>query len=158
MKLSQLKQIIKEEIQNSLKEAATPALKPLDFTKLDQIHTLLSTPHPDLKNQGYGETISGYKKADYSNELKALKKFAKAHAKGYDELADLIADNEEIFAFSTFEEDDRPDFLKDKKLANYLRQYEDAWSNLDAYAQDIDVNNTIKAYNTLADVVAKFKM
>ena len=157
MKASEFRKLIREEVRNAVKEvAATPALKPLDFNKLDQIHTLLSTPHPDLKNQGYGETISGYKKDDFSDEPKALKKFAKAHAKGYSELADLIADNSEMFAFGTFEEDDRPDFLKDKKLAKYLREYEDAWSDINLYAQDIDIDNTIKAYNKFADVVAKF--
>ena len=93
MKKSELRQIIKEEIENSLKEApATPALKPLDFTKLDNIFNVLTTPQPGLEDSAY-KTISDEKPGSFKYVAKFLQKLAEMHAKGDQKFIDFIANS-----------------------------------------------------------------
>jgi hypothetical protein len=158
MKLSQLKQIIKEEIQNSLKEApATPALKPLDFTKLDNIFNVLTTPQPGLSKEESGyETISDEKPGSFKYVTKFLQKLADAHAKGDKKFIDFISKNTDTFPPSVTVEDDITDYLKDKNLAKQIQKLNDIFYGIDYNLYEIEPDDVIRSYNELADFVNKF--
>jgi hypothetical protein len=156
MKLSQLKQIIKEEIENSLKEAAaTPALKPLDFTKLDNIFNVLTTPQPGLEDSAY-KTISDEKPGSFKYVAKFLQKLADAHAKGDQKFIDFIAKNTDTFPPSVTVEDDITDYLKDKNLAKQIQKLNDICYGMDYNLYEIEPDDVIRSYNELADFVNKF--
>ena len=156
MKLSQLKQIIKEEIENSLKEApATPALKPLDFTKLDNIFNVLTTPQPGLEDSAY-KTISDEKPGSFKYVAKFLQKLAEMHAKGDQKFIDFIAKNTDTFPPSVTVEDDITDYLKDKNLAKQIQKLNDIFYGIDYNLYEIEPDDVIRSYNELADFVNKF--
>jgi len=163
MKLSQLKQIIQEEIQNSLKEAPkSSTLKDLDFNKFDQILQLVTTPLTtatlDLDEyEGYeGSTISGYKKVKEIEYIaKFLKKFSELYKANSPKAMDLL-DKESDTIFTICDDDDSAEMLKDKKLAKALTDVNEALSSLMYSVPEMELDYVAKDYNKLADVVAKF--
>jgi hypothetical protein len=166
MKLSQLKQIIKEEIEGALKEAPkSPTLKDLDFNKFEQILKLVTTPLTtamlDDESEGYeGSTISGFKKFKGVEYLaKFLKKFSELYTTGdkadYKKVLNLLSDNTDTL-FHICDEDDSAEMLKDKKLAKSLTDVNEALSSFGYSVYEIDPDYVAKDYNKLADAVAKF--
>ena len=158
MKTSQLKQIIKEEIQNFLKEAPkSPTLKPLDLAKLDKIFALLTAPLPGIEESGY-DSVSDKKPGSFRYIIKFLKKLADAHAKGAQEFIDFIADNTNSFPSEVTVEDDVTDYLEDKNLAKQIQKLNDICYSMDYTLYDIEPEDVIRVYNELADFVTKFKI
>jgi hypothetical protein len=158
MKTSQLKQIIKEEIQNFLKEAPkSPTLKPLDLAKLDKILALLTAPLPGIEESGY-DSVSDEKPGSFKYITKFLKKLADAHAKGDQKFIDFIADNTDTFPPSVLIEDDVTDYLEDKTLAKQIQELMDVFYGMDYNLYEIEPDDVIRSYNDLADLVTKFKI
>ena len=169
-----LKQIIREEIQNVLKEASvvkeakSVPLKNLDFNKFEQILKLVTTPLTTavLDNDEYegyeGETISGFKKFKQIEYLaKFLKKFSDLYKTGnnadYQKVLDLLDDNTDT-RFAICDEDESAEMLKNKKLAKSLTDVNEALSSFEYSVYEIEPEYVAKDYNKLADAVAKFKV
>ena len=116
MNTIKLKQIIREEVQNVLKEASSKPLKNLDFNKFEQILKLVTTPLTtavlDDESEGYeGETISGFKKfKDIQYLAKFLMDFSKFYKTGdnadFRKALDLLSDNTDTL-FAICDDDDR---------------------------------------------------
>jgi hypothetical protein len=156
MKLSQLKQIIKEEIESTLKEAnGMPALKPLDFNKLDQVLNILTTPQPGLEDSGY-KTLSNSKPGSFKYIPKFLQKLADMHAKGHQPFVNFIAKNTDTFPPDVTVEDDITDYLKDKNLAKQIQKLNDICYSMDYNLYEIEPEDVIRSYNELADFLTKF--
>lgn len=156
MKLSQLRQIIKEEIESTLKEASDmPALKPLDFNKLDQVFNVLTTPQPGLEDSAY-KTLSDSKPGYFKYITKFLQKLAEAHAKGRQPFVNFIAKNTDTFPPDVTVEDDITDYLKDKNLAKQIQKLNDICYGMDYNLYEIEPEDVIRSYNELADFLTKF--
>ena len=158
MKVSEFRKLIREEVRKVIKEAAaTPALKTLDFTKLDKIFDVLTTPQPGLSKSDY-ETISDKKPGSFKYVAEFLKKLADAHAKGNQKFINFIADNTDTFPSSVTVVDDITDYLKDKNLAKQIQKLNDICYGMDYNLYEIEPDDVIKSYNELADFVTKFKI
>jgi hypothetical protein len=168
MNSKQLKQIIREEVQNVLKEARQMPLKDLDFAKFDQILKLVTTPLTTavLDNDEYegyeGETISGFKKFKGIQYLaKFLMDFSKFYKTGdnadFKKVLDLLSDNTDTL-FAICNDDESAEMLKDKKLAKALTDVNEALSSFGYSVYDIDPALVANHYNKLADAVKKFKV
>jgi len=167
MNSKQLKQIIREEVSNVLKEARQLPLKDLDFAKFDQILKLVSTPLTaavlDDDYEDYeGETISGFKKFKGIEYLaKFLMDFSKFYKTGtnadFKKVLDLLSDNTDTL-FAICSDDDSAEMLKDKKLAKALTDVNEALSSFGYSVYEIEPDLVAKDYNKLADVVKKFKV
>lgn len=168
MNSKQLKQIIREEVSNVLKEASSTPLKDLDFAKFDQILKLVTTPLTTavLDNDEYegyeGETISGYKKfREIEYIAKFLMDFSKFYKTGtnadFKKALDLLSDNTDTL-FAICDNDDSAEMLKDKKLAQALTDVNEALSSLGYSIYEIDPALVARYYNKLADAVKKFKV
>ena len=156
MKLSQLRQIIKEEVENTLKEAPkSSTLKPLDLNKLDKIFDLLTSPLPGLEESGY-DSISDEKPGSFKYVTKFLQKLADAHTKGNQKFIDFIAKNADAFPPSVTVEDDITDYLEDKNLAKQIQRLNDIFYGIDYNLYEIEPDDVIESYNELADFVNKF--
>jgi hypothetical protein len=163
MNSKQLKQIIREEVSNVLKEARRMPLKDLDFAKFDQILKLVTTPLTaavlDDDYEDYeGETISGFKKFKGIEYIaKFLKKFSELYKTNSSKAMDLL-DKESDTIFTICDDDDSAEMFKDKKLAKALTDVNEALSSLMYSVSEIDLDYVAKDYNKLADVVKKFKV
>jgi len=149
---SQANEMMEKE---SLKEAAA-TLKPLDFTKLNKILDLLTTPLPGLEKGEY-ESLTEEEPGSFEYIAEFLKELAEAHAKGSEEFVDFIADNTDTFPPSVLIEDDVTDYLEDKKLAKQIQELNDAFYSMNYNLYNAN-DKVISAYNSLADLVAKFKI
>ena len=161
-----LKQIIREEVQNVLKEAKSVPLKDLDFDKFDKILKLVTTPLTtavlDDESEGYeGKTISGFKKfKDIRYITEFLMDFSKFYKTGnkadYQKVLDLLKDL--TYATLWICEDNSAEMLKDKKLAKSLTDINKVLSSIGDAVYDKEPDYIAKYYNTLADAVARLKM
>lgn len=168
MNTIKLKQIIREEIQNVLKEASSKPLKNLDFNKFEQILKLVTTPLTTavLDNDEYegyeGETISGFKKFKQIEYLaKFLTDFSKFYKTGtnadFRKVLDLLEDNTDTL-FAICNDDDSAEMLANKKLAKSLTDVNEALSSFGYSVYEIEPNQVAADYNKLADAVARLKM
>ena len=167
MNTIKLKQIIREEVQNVLKEASSKPLKNLDFNKFEQILKLVTTPLTtavlDDESEGYeGETISGFKKfKDIQYLAKFLMDFSKFYKTGdnadFRKALDLLSDNTDTL-FAICDDDDSAEMLKNKKLAKSLTDVNEALSSFGYSVYEIEPDAVAKDYNKLADAVARLKM
>ena len=159
-----LKQIIREEIQNVLKEASSKPLKNLDFNKFEQILKLVTTPLTTavLDNDEYegyeGETISGFKKfKDIQYLAKFLMDFSKFYKTNREKAVDLLSDNTDT-RFAICDEDESAEMLKNKKLAKSLTDINDILLSFEYSVYEMEVDDLAVDYNKLADAVARLKM
>ena len=155
MKLSQLKQIIKEEIQNALKEESS-ALKSLDFKKLAKIFAIAEEPRPEfVDDDDKPESISGGKPGGLNFQLKFLMTLSKKYAEGDKVFEKWIEKNDDP-GLGMFYEDDVVDGLKDQNLAKRLQLVEDALTSVQGAMEYTDPIDVISAYNELVDAVSQF--
>jgi hypothetical protein len=157
MKLSQLKQIIKEEIQNSLKEAPkSSTLKDLDFKKLAKIFAIAEAPIPEFADDNdKPESISGGNPGGLKFQLNFLMRLSKRYAEGEKVFEKFIEKNDDP-GLGMFYEDDVVNGLKDKNLANKLQTVEDALTSVQGAMEYTDPSEVIEAYNKLVDAVSQF--
>ena len=132
-------------------------LKDLDFNKLDKIFDLLTSPLPGIEESGY-DSVSDEKPGSFKYVTKFLKKLAEIHAKKNDKFIEFIADNTDTFPSSVTVEDDITDYLEDKKLAKQIQELNDVFYSMDYNLYDIEPADVIRSYNSLADLVTKFKI
>ena len=132
-------------------------LKDLDFNKLDKIFDLLTSPLPGIEESGY-DSVSDEKPGSFKYVTKFLKKLAEIHAKENDKFIEFIADNTDTFPSSVTVEDDITDYLEDKKLAKQIQELNDVFYSMDYNLYDIEPADVIRSYNSLADLVTKFKI
>ena len=164
MKLSQLKQIIKEEIQNSLKEAPKSlTLKPLDFTKFEKLLKLAVTPLPEkmVEDEDYeGDTLSGVKKLksiEYNMTL--LKKFSELYTAGDRQgVLDFLSENADVQFGFLVEDEYASEILKNKKLGKIIDNIDDKLQDLSYPFYEIEPDYAARGYNELADAIAKLSL
>jgi len=163
MNSKQLKQIIREEVSNVLKEASSKPLKTLDFAKFDKILKLVSTPLTaailDDESEDYeGDTISGFKsfsKIKYISNF--LNEFSKLYNTNRSKAMDLLDKNTDTM-FTISDDDDGPEVLRDKNLAKQLIELNNKLSDLMYAVEEFELDYAAKIYNEIADIVKKFKV
>ena len=144
--------------ENFVNEAKSDVkLKDLDFNKLDKIFDLLTSPLPGIEESGY-DSVSDEKPGSFKYVTKFLKKLAEIHAKKNDKFIEFIADNTDTFPSSVTVEDDITDYLEDKKLAKQIQELNDVFYSMDYNLYEIEPADVIRSYNSLADLVTKFKI
>jgi hypothetical protein len=164
MKLSQLKQIIKEEIENSLKEAPkSSTLKPLDFIKFEKLLKLAVTPLPEkmVEDKDYeGDTLSGVKKLksiEYNMTL--LKKFSELYTAGDTQgVLDFLSKNANVQFGFLVDDEYASEILKNKKLGEIINNIEDKLQYLSYPFYEIDPDDTVRGYNELAGAIDKLSL
>ena len=168
MKLSQLKQIIKEEIQNSLKEASPNELKSMDFNKLQKIFEFITMPKEDLWDpikvkkgiwdMSEYKSISGYDPGRFNSVLIYLKKVAEAYAGGEESFNNLTLKYKDQVPSSVVEADHLPNYLKDKNLGKQIKNLDEIFRKIDYFLYEDSPKNLKQSYNKLVDWVNNFSM
>ena len=118
---------------------------------------LRTSPRPGIEESGY-DSVSDEKPGSFKYVTKFLKKLAEIHAKENDKFIEFIADNTDTFPSSVTVEDDITDYLEDKKLAKQIQELNDVFYSMDYNLYDIEPADVIRSYNSLADLVTKFKI
>jgi hypothetical protein len=143
--------------ENFVNEAKSEVkLKDLDLNKLDKIFDLLTSPLPGLEEIGY-DSVSNEEPGSFKYVTKFLKKLAEAHAKGNDKFVNFIFNNADTFPSEVTVQDNVTDYLEDKKLAKQIQELNDAFYSMNYNLYNAN-DKVISAYNSLADLVAKFKI
>ncbi len=162
MKLSQLRQIIKEEVENALKEE-NGSLKPLDFTKFEKLLKLAVTPLPEkmVEDEDYeGDTLSGSEKLSYIGyNMTLLKKFSELYTAGNTQgVLDFLSKKANVQFGFLVEDDYASEILKDKKLGKIIDDINDKLESLSYSFYEIEPDYVARGYNELADAIAKLPL
>ena len=168
MKLSQLKQIIKEEVDKVLKEASPNELKNMDFNKLQKIFKFITMPQEDLWDpikvkkgvwdMSEYKSISGYDPGEFNSALIYLKKVAEAYAGGEESFDNLTLKYKNQVPPSVVEADHLPDYLKDKNLGKQIKNLNKIFQEIDYFLYENSPKNLMQSYNKLVDWVNNFSM
>ena len=168
MKLSQLKQIIKEEVEKVLKEASPNELKSMDFNKLQKIFEFITMPKEDLWDpikvkkgiwdMSEYKSISGYDPGRFNSVLIYLKKVAEAYAGGEESFDNLTLKYKGQVPSSVVEADHLPNYLKDKNLGKQIKNLNEIFRKIDYFLYEDSPKNLMQSYNKLVDWVNNFSM
>jgi hypothetical protein len=166
MKKSELKQLIREEIEKTLKEASTNELKNLDFNKLQKIFKFITMPQENLwdpikvkkgdNDMSEYKSISGYDPGEFNSVMVYLKKLVEEYAKGKESFDNFIFKYKNQIPSSVTEIDSLPDYLKDKNLGKQIKNLNKIFQEIDYFLYEDSLNNFIKSYNKLVDWVNNF--
>jgi hypothetical protein len=168
MKKSELKQLIKEEIEKVLKEASPNELKNLDFNKLQKIFNFITKPQKDLwdpikvkkggDDMSEYKSISGYDPGEFNSVVIYLKKLAEAYAGGEENFDNFIFKYKNQIPSSVTEIDKLPSYLKDKNLGAQIKNLNTIFQKMDYFMYENSPKYFIQSYNKLVDWVNNFSI